>query len=319
MRFALTLIVALAAHLALLAVPWGRTEPPLAPKPGVLRFVVQDKPARSASAPPAPASAPIREEVEPAPPPQPETPPEAEETPLEVEEPQPEIEKTPPVVEEPPPPPPIEPVAKKPEPKPKETPKPRPKNVERPKPPEPPKPEPPKPEPVKPKPEPPKPEPVKPVEPKTVEKIEEPRPAPKTETPAPSPAPVETATRAASLSASALPDAPLAATSSPGDAGEPVDVDFGEMDGPRIASRIAPRYPSSAKRRGEEGTVVLLLSIDEEGALTNVKVLRSAGDKFDQAALAAARKARYAPATRDGRPVACRAKLPIRFSLRSFP
>jgi TonB family protein len=51
-------------------------------------------------------------------------------------------------------------------------------------------------------------------------------------------------------------------------------------------------------------TVVLKLSLDAEGQITEAEVWSSSGDdEIDAAALAAARKCLFAPATQDGEPV----------------
>jgi protein TonB len=78
-----------------------------------------------------------------------------------------------------------------------------------------------------------------------------------------------------------------------------------------------PRYPRLARELGKEGTVLLRLTIDEGGSLTHVEVLKGAGSGFDEEALRAVRESRFSPARMNGRTVASRARLPIRFVLRS--
>jgi protein TonB len=84
-----------------------------------------------------------------------------------------------------------------------------------------------------------------------------------------------------------------------------------------------PRYPDPrrARRFGLEGTVVLLVSVDLAGNVTNVQVERSAGASvhhkaLDRAAVVAVWKWRYKPARRAGEPVAARIRVPIEFRLR---
>jgi protein TonB len=65
-------------------------------------------------------------------------------------------------------------------------------------------------------------------------------------------------------------------------------------------------YPSDAKRMGIEGTVDLRVGIDQNGDVKEVKVIKvkPAGYKFDDAALEAARRAKFSPArTSDGKAV----------------
>lgn len=74
---------------------------------------------------------------------------------------------------------------------------------------------------------------------------------------------------------------------------EPVLVEFASAE-----------YPAEAKAAGLDGDVVLAISIDKEGKVTNVEVLEPAGHGFDEAAVAAARKFVFEPARRGDRPVA---------------
>jgi protein TonB len=78
---------------------------------------------------------------------------------------------------------------------------------------------------------------------------------------------------------------------------------------------VLPVYPRFARRIGKEGTVMLRLTLDEGGSLKNVELLEKAGHGFDEAAVAAVRASRFRPALRHGRPVSCRAILPVRFEL----
>ena len=68
---------------------------------------------------------------------------------------------------------------------------------------------------------------------------------------------------------------------------------FGSADAPKFLQRIRPQYPSSARRRREEGRVVLKLTIDEKGTLMNVEVVESTGADFADAAVDAAKRSRF--------------------------
>lgn len=91
----------------------------------------------------------------------------------------------------------------------------------------------------------------------------------------------------------------------------------GSEAGPRFRRREMPIYPPLAKRLGKEGKVVLRLTIDEKGNLQNVEVLAGAGYGFTEAAIEAVKRSKFLPAEKNGQPVAARAILPIRFTLRS--
>jgi protein TonB len=94
------------------------------------------------------------------------------------------------------------------------------------------------------------------------------------------------------------------------------DVAFGSARGPSFLERAVPAYPFIARRLGREGKVLLRLTIDERGTLAKVEVLEDPGYGFAAAAAEAAGKSRYAPAFLNGRPVAVRALLPVRFVLK---
>lgn len=85
---------------------------------------------------------------------------------------------------------------------------------------------------------------------------------------------------------------------------------------PRPVSRPAPQMPARARREGIEGRVVLRLSIDKSGAVTAATVIESSHPTlFDETAIAAAKRWRYAPARYRGQPVAIWALQPIDFKL----
>lgn len=94
-------------------------------------------------------------------------------------------------------------------------------------------------------------------------------------------------------------------------------VEFGSVEGPKFLRRTLPIYPMMARRMGKEGRVVLRLTIDEKGNLSNVEVIENAGYGFAEAAVEAVRKSSFLPVLKDGKPVASRAILPVRFNLRS--
>jgi TonB family protein len=64
-------------------------------------------------------------------------------------------------------------------------------------------------------------------------------------------------------------------------------------------------YPALAQRKGEEGNVLLELSIDERGQVVDAQIKRSSGSaQLDAAALLSVGYWRYHPIYKDGKPVA---------------
>lgn len=79
----------------------------------------------------------------------------------------------------------------------------------------------------------------------------------------------------------------------------------------------APRYPLMSRRLGEEGLVTLEVEVLADGRVGKVRVMRDPGfARLRDAAVDAVRRARFEPARRDGRPVASRIIVPVRFRLR---
>ncbi len=78
----------------------------------------------------------------------------------------------------------------------------------------------------------------------------------------------------------------------------------------------APIYPPSALRRGEQGNVMLRVSVSADGAPLAVDLAATSGfASLDSAAAAAVRQWRFNPATRAGIAVAAITDVPIRFRI----
>jgi len=99
------------------------------------------------------------------------------------------------------------------------------------------------------------------------------------------------------------------------DAGNFIETKFGASVAPAFLHREMPVYPMMARKLGREGKVVLKLTIDENGNLSDVEVIDKAGFGFTEAAVEAVKKSTFLPAKKDGKAVASRALLPIRFQL----
>jgi protein TonB len=86
---------------------------------------------------------------------------------------------------------------------------------------------------------------------------------------------------------------------------------------PLPGTAMQPPYPMAARALGEEGAVIISVTIDETGRVTGASVLRSSGhERLDAAALAQALKHwRFLPAEQAGQKVASTRRFTIRFSL----
>jgi TonB family protein len=104
----------------------------------------------------------------------------------------------------------------------------------------------------------------------------EPAPGPTTPPPAPAPAPTVRLGDLVTMSAGVLP--------------------------PRIGSELNPRYPTLARQTRRSAVVVVRVLVDENGKPIEVQLkdAKKVGLGFDEAALDAARRATYLPATKNG-------------------
>lgn len=84
-------------------------------------------------------------------------------------------------------------------------------------------------------------------------------------------------------------------------------------------SNPPPPYPSTARRRGWEGEVLLLVNVTATGEVGNVTVNRSSGYQvLDRAALNAIYRWQFQAAQRNGRAVAGKVMVPIRFDIKDL-
>jgi TonB family protein len=84
---------------------------------------------------------------------------------------------------------------------------------------------------------------------------------------------------------------------------------------PKLIENVEPTYPDAKRESGEAASVVLVLSIDRDGAVTEVAVAESAGPEFDDAATTAARSLRFEPALKNGQPIPAKIKYTFDFKL----
>ena len=86
---------------------------------------------------------------------------------------------------------------------------------------------------------------------------------------------------------------------------------------PKPKRNIRPDYPKGARQRGEQGDVILEIRVNAEGAVDHVKVGASSGfAELDEAAVRAAKAAKFSPARSGHDPVASTARLKLSFKLK---
>jgi TonB family protein len=84
---------------------------------------------------------------------------------------------------------------------------------------------------------------------------------------------------------------------------------------PTITYREKAQYTQEAKDNNVEGTVVLNVVFGVDGQLSGIRVIQGLPHGLTQKAVEAARKIRFEPAMKDGKPVNVRGNLEFNFKL----
>ena len=163
-----------------------------------------------------------------------------------------------------------------------------------------------------------------------MKEVPRPQPAPTPETPAqPQRAAPQTAATDMPQLVATTPDtasvqvAPEPAAPAPAPTAQPTSIareDAPQVTQPEFAAaylrNTKPRYPASARRNGESGTVVLKVLVTREGGAARVELESSSGSNaLDQSALETVKRWRFTPAQRGGDPVEIWVRVPIAFRL----
>ncbi|HEX7876617.1 MAG TPA: energy transducer TonB [Sphingobium sp.] len=139
------------------------------------------------------------------------------------------------------------------------------------------------------------------VAPPPIVQVPVPQPVKVATTPEPSPSVPTTRTIIA-------PPAPVAVT-----AAAPSIVQGGDLSAQMVAGK-PPRYPIESRRKREQGTVVLALTLGTDGAVESVVVAHSSGfSRLDDAARDAVRRWRWRPTIQQGQPVRVKGVVEIPF------
>jgi TonB family protein len=84
---------------------------------------------------------------------------------------------------------------------------------------------------------------------------------------------------------------------------------------PDAQLRVAPEYPSDARKKGVEGTVMVQALVAKNGHVEDACIAKSIPD-LDKAALRAVIHWEFKPAKSGGQPIAVWVAVPVKFSLR---
>ena len=84
---------------------------------------------------------------------------------------------------------------------------------------------------------------------------------------------------------------------------------------PKLVENVEPTYPEAKRASGEAASVVLTLTVDRTGHVSDVLVAESAGAEFDEAASNAARSLLFEPAQKNGEPIVAKIRYSFEFKL----
>lgn len=85
---------------------------------------------------------------------------------------------------------------------------------------------------------------------------------------------------------------------------------------PAFLRKIDPVYPASEQRAGTQAYVLAEITIDAQGSVLDIKIIKSAGSAFDNAVTEALKKSIFVPGYMGKEAVAVRVLVPFRFNLR---
>jgi protein TonB len=88
-----------------------------------------------------------------------------------------------------------------------------------------------------------------------------------------------------------------------------------ELIGGVVSLQQAVEYPEVARLAGIEGVVVVQIVINEDGTPSDPRILRSAGDILNDAAVKALLQQRFKPGRQRGKPVRVQMAFPVTFRL----
>ena len=89
----------------------------------------------------------------------------------------------------------------------------------------------------------------------------------------------------------------------------------GGVSAPRALETPDPEYSEQARKAKYQGTCILWLIVGPDGKPRDVKVARALGMGLDQKAIEAVRRWKFAPAMKDGQPVAVQINVQVSFRL----
>ena len=101
---------------------------------------------------------------------------------------------------------------------------------------------------------------------------------------------------------------PHATSTTPAATGRAASID--------VRTQRPPRYPASAVANKQSGVVVVIVDVTPEGRVAQARIEKwTTAGGFDKATLDAVKQWTFEPAIRDGKPIAGRVRVPVRYDM----
>ncbi|MBN8732235.1 MAG: energy transducer TonB [Acidobacteria bacterium] len=84
---------------------------------------------------------------------------------------------------------------------------------------------------------------------------------------------------------------------------------------PKVLHKVEPTYTEAAREAKVMGTVVMSVIVEKDGTASNMKILKGLDPGLDENAMAAVKQWKFAPGTKDGKPVRVSATIEVNFRL----
>jgi protein TonB len=84
---------------------------------------------------------------------------------------------------------------------------------------------------------------------------------------------------------------------------------------PGFARKVEPVYPESLRSAGIEGKVLVEVVVTAQGAIMEIRILKSDNDEFSQAVINAIESSSFITGRVDGKPVPVKVQIPFSFKL----
>ena len=83
---------------------------------------------------------------------------------------------------------------------------------------------------------------------------------------------------------------------------------------PTVLVQSTPLYPYSMQQSKTKGNVIVECVLTAEAKVMRARAVKSSHREFEDPAIQAVQRSTFSPAEKDGKPVACKLRIPIQFT-----